>query len=84
MSQNVFDREKALKDGNLAKGLIWLGNENGADKFLWCKVSILAGPNNFGQYVVQRVRDGWYATTDKLRNLKTEDKKQILANSSVS
>jgi hypothetical protein len=80
MSQNVFDREKALKDGNLAKGLIWLGDdEQGNGKFLWCKVSIIAGPNAFGQYVVQRVRDGWYATTDKLKNLKNEDKKQLLA-----
>jgi hypothetical protein len=69
-----FSRSQARLDGNLAKALIWLGE----DKFRWCKVSILNGPNEFGQYNVQRVRDGWYATTDRIVNLTTEEKKALL------
>ena len=70
----MFNKEQLLKDKNLAKALIW----RGPDKFSWSTVSVLNGPNQYGQYVVMAVRDGWYAVTDKIRNLNDENRDKII------
>jgi hypothetical protein len=64
----MFDLEQARKDGNLARGLVWCG----PNQFRWRTVSLLNGPNQHGQYQVMCVKDGWWATTDKLVNCNEE------------
>jgi hypothetical protein len=69
-NKNEFNLEQARKDGNLARALIWLG----PNKFKWCRVRLMSPQNQFGQYQVQRVSNGWYATTDRLMNLREQDR----------
>ena len=61
----MFDLEQARKDGNIARALIW----RGPNVFRWSTVSILNGPNKHGQYQVMALSDGWFATTDRMKNI---------------
>jgi hypothetical protein len=62
-----------VQDANLARALVWLGPNN----FRWRTVSILNGPNAHGQYQVQCIRDGWYATTISIKNLSDREKDRV-------
>lgn len=74
LTEQTFDSELCRQQGYLAKALIWLGE----DTFRWCKVVVRQGPNEHGQYMVERLRNGWYAATDRIRNLTPDECREAL------
>ncbi len=75
MAKQTFSLEQARLDGNLCRALIWIRDpETKEEKFRYCTCTILQPANSFGQYQVMRVKDGWFATTDTVRNLTCDHK----------
>lgn len=71
MDQNIL-----RTDASMAKALIWLGG----DDIRWCRVLVLSGPNEHGQYHVRRLRNNWEGVTTAIRNLTDNDREYIRNN----
>jgi hypothetical protein len=73
--------DKSGLDSLLCKAKIYVGDDDSEDtEFKWCKCIILNGPNQFGQYMVMRIRNGYYAATKCIKTLTEEEKRELLCN----
>jgi hypothetical protein len=72
----MLDKKQLREDLGIAKALIWLPD----DVFRWCRVHVLSGPNEHGQYHVKRIVNGWEAIATKVQHLSDKNRRDIQDN----
>ena len=68
--------EQLKKDFFVVKALIYLGDEG----IKWAKCQMISPPNEHGQVVVRRIRNGWLGVTTKVRHINEADRAEMLEN----